>query len=519
LNATALSAFRGRSKAKVNKRRLQQVQVVLSISYSDLHLVIVDDSEGERRIRAHRFTWREISAAVHSEEGRRELTQGLKTLVQQERLYGATVRLSLSSDYCVTRVVVGENDEVRRELRSLEDRSALYLSLGTGENKMVTCLKPLDARNQQAWVTVANKRTLHAILEAFETAGLKIDVVEHSLVGLARAVGKLGRDRDKPVLVLEINRRGVDIGISFRGELLLDYRPGGVSTKTQIAQIVVRHLERLQRFCNRRFHFEGNQFSEIFLCGESEDVAVIREQFATQDKLEAGVLDVQELLQRCELPATNDANPSYTACIGLLVLDSATHIAPNLTADLNSRIKAPLWPSLARHAWPVAVAAGLSLAVFCGTLYQKYQTSRLERQSGQLDQSRGRLANLQLEMRMAQLKRENLTLLQQQTRRPKWHELLAVIGGSLPAGVWLERLNVDPSGAVSIVGPSQNEDAVFELVKNLKQTAALQNVALEGTQAINFNNSPAVRFDISCRLADLNEDNQHAAQVAPDRKD
>ncbi len=492
-------------RAKINKRRLQHVKAAFEVTRSELRLIVVDHEQEQPAVRVHAVTWRHESGPLHSEEGIRELTTGFKTLIARERLPGATVSMALSGDFCVTRVVAGENDEVRSELRSLEERTSHYLSLGTGENKLATCSKPLDAKHQQTWVTVANRRTLNAILKATEHAGIHVHTLEHSLVSLARAVGVLERDRELPVLLLEMGERGIDIGISYQGQLLIDYRPGGIETKAQISHIVLRHFERLQRFCNRRFRFASGDISRIFICGDPEDVALVREQFAGQDRLQAEVLVPHEVLTRCELPAAESLNPTFTPCIGLLANQRDGHAplaAPNLMGDLVSRVKEPLWPTLGRVGWPVAVALLLTAGVFLGGLYQKLQCARLSHQLHSYDEARTRIAGLRSSLTLAQHRATNLRQISTRLRPTVWNDLITAVGISLPQGVWLERLSVESEGLTRLAGPSHSEDGIFEFVKALKQQAILQDVALEGTQPIQFNGAPATRFDITCKLVE-----------------
>ncbi|MBM3999570.1 MAG: hypothetical protein FJ297_08550 [Planctomycetes bacterium] len=492
-------------RPRVNKRRLQSVRAAIEISRSELRLVIVDNENGQTAVRAHELTWRIDSGPLHSDAGIRELTAGLKSLVARERLNGAAVDVALSGDFCVTRVVAGPNDEVRDELRALEERSSHYLLLGTGENRLAACSKTLDAKHQQAWVTVANTRTLNAVLKATENAGIYVRALEHSLVSLARAVGALEQDRELPVLLLEIGQRGVDIGISHQGQLLIDYRPGGISAKEQIAHIVLRHFERLQRFCRRRFRFAGGDVSRIFICGEADDVALVRRQFESQDQIRADAIVPQDVLARCELPDAPELNATYSSCIGLLVntrpgVDASA--APNLMGDLVSRVKTPLWPAVAKVGWPVAAAVLVTIGIAGAGLHQRFQCAGVERQLAEFEGATARLGGLRAAMAVTTQKSTNLASIATQLRPAHWNELIVSIGTSLPKGVWLEQLSVEPDGTTKLSGPSHSEDGIFEFVKALKQKRLLSEVALEGTQPIQFNNEPATRFDITCRLAE-----------------
>ena len=80
---------------------------------------------------------------------------------------------------------------VRRELAQLEERSALYLSLGTGPKALAASVRQIDARHQHALLTVANKKTLETIVAAADRLGIEIDTIEPSLVAMSRCVGSI----------------------------------------------------------------------------------------------------------------------------------------------------------------------------------------------------------------------------------------------------------------------------------------------------------------------------------------
>lgn len=491
------------AKNKANRRRLQGVKVALEISRGDIHLLVVDQTKDPPRMRVCQVPWGDGSLSLDTDAGREALATALCELSAREQLAGATVKVALNSDFCLTRVLSGENEEVRRELKSLDDRSSLYLSLGAGENTFAVCTQALDAKHQQAFVTIANKQTVGAIRDGLAAAGFTVEVLEHSLVALARSVGLLEQDAEEPVLVLELNQRGVDLGISYRGQLLLDYRPGGNATKEQVASTVIRHLERLQRFCNKRFRFTSGTLSRIFLCGDSEEVQLACSQFAGQDRLRAEVLRPETLLERCGWPATEPVGSNFMPSIGTLAYASAPENShsPNLVAQSEDDSAGTPWKALLRTAWPVAAALLLLVGIYGWNFYLGLRCSWLEQKTASFDSARQSLNDLQMRINLVRQETDQLTTIVGQVRPPAWHELLATIGAALPEGVWLERIGVDGDGAVRITGPSQSEDGVFEFVRLLKNVPALSNVALESTQPIQFNSYPATRFDITCRLA------------------
>ncbi len=109
--------------------------------------------------------WRKEANSLHTEQGIVELTEAFRTLVTEERLAGAKVRIALGGEFCVTRVITGPTEDVRREFAELEERSLRYLTLGPGPKALAGNTQQLDARHQHALLAVANQRTLDHFMQ------------------------------------------------------------------------------------------------------------------------------------------------------------------------------------------------------------------------------------------------------------------------------------------------------------------------------------------------------------------
>lgn len=78
-------------------------------------------------------------------------------------------------------------------------------------------------------MTITNEESLTAITQAVRDVGWKVKSIEHLARGAEPRRGQTGRDAELPVINVELNQRGIVLGISFQGRLLLDYRPGGLT--------------------------------------------------------------------------------------------------------------------------------------------------------------------------------------------------------------------------------------------------------------------------------------------------
>ncbi len=230
-------------------------RAIIEVCRSKLHLALIarnpnsdttDDRVVTRSIRS-----RNKAASLHTEQGIGELTDAFRTLVAEERLGGAKIRIALGGEFCVTRVITGPTEDVRREFAELEERSLRYLTLGPGAKALAGTTQQLDARHQHALLAVANQRTLDQLMHVAEGVGLQIESIEPSLIALSRAQANLRNACQDACLIIQFDEDVAELGICHRGRLLLDYRPGGHTDAENVADVVAQHLSRLQRYLER----------------------------------------------------------------------------------------------------------------------------------------------------------------------------------------------------------------------------------------------------------------------------
>ncbi|MEO8493722.1 MAG: PilN domain-containing protein [Planctomycetota bacterium] len=507
------------TRNKSSKRKLPNIQVAIEVQRSELTLVVAKrDGNNLTEIRGHHIPWLNEAESLRTDEGVRELATALTMLVNKEKVAGAAAYVSLSSDQCVTRVVSGDNVSLRTELHNLRERSNQYLLLGAGEKAVAESSRAIDAKHSQTWLTVANKATLDNVVTAIQAAGLVVELVEHSLVAMCRAVGRTGRDKDRPVIAVDINERGVDLGVSYRGQLLFDYRPGGIDSKDHIGEIISRHLERIQRYCARQFRNASGNISEVLLCGIPDDLPLVAAQFAGSN-LTAEILDPKTISPNSDYSSSFLLNSHYVAPLGSLVIN-AEQLAqpaserglPDLMDTYRARQKEPLIPALLQALWPIAAALLVVVGIFGVSSMESGKAGRIESEQALLEADRDRVGKMQLELNETTRKSRYVTAIISAVKSPTYHQLIGAIGQCTPQGVWLESLGVDEHGVVSIQGPGQTDDLVFDFVQRLKKLPMLSNVSLQGQQPIQTELGPAIRFDIKCKYVEVNDHTERMAR-------
>jgi Tfp pilus assembly PilM family ATPase/Tfp pilus assembly protein PilN len=485
-----------------------QRHVIVEVSRDHLTLSILDRRFGASpELRSFRSTWEESAISGANTLDRATVAAKLKALLGDEKVAGLPARLVLSGDFCVTRTVAGTREQVERELHALRDRCSLYISLGQGPKAFAENVRTIDAKRAQGSMTITNQTALVAVTDAVREIGLKVTSIEHSLVALSRAVGKTGRDAELPVIVVELHQHGIDLGISFQGHLLLDYRPGGLSRQPgeqrQLAGIIQKHLGRIRRYCHRYFQYSGGKLAHVVLSGHGEEVEALQQHFNEESDLQATILPPHDVCPDWKYDGDAGDDACLLPTLGALLHEqgaTSAHASPDLLKPLLLSQREPLGPALRRRAWPMAAALLLALVAYGGGFYQSWRANELTEAVAKARQDAEILASKQVELRSVENKMAGLTVIAKALPPTRWDFLLAEVSGCLPQGAWLESLKVDRAGTLYLYGPSFNENGVYELVEQLKQVPELSEVVLEGTRPARLESGPATLFDVKCNL-------------------
>lgn len=505
-------------KPKKAKQRKLSCTVAVEVSGDQVSMVIVGNigPDGVREVRGRRETWLHEAPSLNSEQGVEELSRVLQRMVEEEKLAGGNVNVALGSDFCVTRVLAGETDKILTELRHLRERSAHYLSLGAGPKETSECIRSIDAKNSQAWLTVTNRQTLENISKVMDNAGLYPALIEHSMIGLCRAVGRMGGDIAGPVIIIEPNDRGVDLGISYRGQLLFDYRPGGIRSKEHVAEIVEKHLERIQRYSTRFFRFATGQIRRVYLVGQQQDAELVRQQFASSTRLTAELLNPALICPKWRFDSSVLDNPGYLAAFGSALIEpeasekdgSKDRAYPDLMDVYRRSHRDPIWPAAKRHLWPVAAAACLGTLIHAGALTQTLRARGIEQKVTEAENTSAQARVLRMEIENATTRAKFLKVIDDELQFPEVHLLLGHVGAAKKelAGVFLDRVALRQLQDVTLEGKAENLQLVYVFENNLKTIPMLREVHIETlTDVVLPTSDKGVGFKINCKFDGSND--------------
>jgi Tfp pilus assembly protein PilN len=491
------------STANVSKRT-----AVLEVNGSYLTFGLIDQVGDKTGVRWKHIAIENVTQSRHPQIARESILATLKEVVTEEKLQNIPLHIVLSGDFCVTRVVAGTREHVSTELNALRERSGLYLSLGHGAKTFAESVFGIDAKRAHGALTVANENTLTTLLQTAREAGFTVATLRHSLVALCRAVGMTGLDAESPVLIVQFNRNGIELGVSHRGRLLIDYRPGGAGENLQMAEVVLNHLGRIQRYCARNFSFTSGKISQVILCGAGEEVQKLRDFFSKTGQMKTDILDPRAICPQWQLDNAGKEESWLAPVLGAVVnaeqLD-ADAVAPDLMDPIRMLQRDPLKPLLIKYGWPLAAVAAVTLLVYMLGWWEQSRVNALQAQAEKAQEDAQSVNTQQLMLAKVDSKIRYWKTISEKVEQPRWHEFLGNLGDCLPEGTWLENVKVDREGTVFLSGPTYAENSVYELIEKLKHVPSLTNVALEGTRSARLQGGPVTLFDLKANYVGRND--------------
>lgn len=491
------------------RRQADGRSAIIEVCRSMLHLAIVvrntnENSTGDRIV-TRSVRWRKEASSLHTEQGALELTDAFRSLVGEERLAGAKVRIALGGEFCVTRVITGPTEDVRREFAELEERSLRYLTLGPGTKVLAGNTQQLDARHQHALLAVANQRTLDQLMRSADAVGLQIESIEPSLIALSRAQAKLREACQDASIIIQLDEDVAELGVSHNGRLLLDYRPGGRTNADNVADVVSQHLSRLQRYIERYHSYLAAPLRHVYLAGEVEAVSRAKAKFATLPNFVVHVLEPADIdmpwNHAAEMPRTELAATLGTAMA--LYSDSAEKQGPNLIESALAQLREPLRPILIRSLAPIAAVVLVAAGLFVFQIKQWRETASIRNELETLAPVCARATELRLKLAAAENKLSQLQALDKQLPQPNWQQVLNRISQSMPEDVWLDRVTIHDGASASLAGASYTDGGVYDFVGYLKQVPDIAEVNLDGTGVGQSATGPTTNFTLQLTLANL----------------
>jgi Fimbrial assembly protein (PilN) len=497
-----------RRSLRDRQRGATELVTVVEIAGSELRVALLKRLAAEDRpdhVEALSLTWRKEASHLNTEEGLIELSVALRDLVDGRNLQTSSFHFVLGGELCITKAVHGAVDAVRNELRQIEDRSRLYLSLGPGEKVMVASMRPIDARHQYAVGSVCNRETLNTVNMAAQRAGIQIDTIEPALIAESRVVGRLKAAPTEPCLLMYVDDNSVEVGVCHHGRILLDYRPGGRTDPSEIGPVVHTHLNRLQRHAGRQLNIVPPKLNRVYLCGGRQAIAKALASFAAYKNLDVREIH-PDLIQATWKLDDKVEGSAIVPALGTLLhtyQSADEYDAPNFMSHIIASAREPIRPILVRSLLPLAAVL---LVGFVGLLFNFRVQKEVNTLTGLLDALQvvqSRSLELRLKESAAREKIAELTRLVAGVQPAPVKDIIARIGHCMPSDVWLNDLVVEDLQRVKLTGNSFLEAGVFDFVRWLGQAPGFEDVALPGTRPSVSSSGPTIEFNVELNLGDL----------------
>ncbi|GAB5405535.1 MAG: hypothetical protein Aurels2KO_37660 [Aureliella sp.] len=490
-------------RVKSDRRKSGNVSVGVEVTHGGVSVAIIRDDGDSCEIVSDFIAFGEDSGPRNSDWTGRELHSSLAELVERYKLNGQAVSVVLGGTPCVTRALFGENANVDAGVEEVRERAHRYLSLGRGDKISAYSETAIDAKRKRAWLTVAHRDVVDTVASAVSSAGLRLVRLEHSLVSLCKGIGESGLDSESPILLLRQQFGRPEIAVSYRGELLLDYRPSSVDMEEWTGQIddcaihvLSKHIKCIRRFLFPQTPREAGELSSVYFVGHlspSEDaVSLLEEDYG----LDAHWLSAEALLPGLDEDAVSAATDAIPAAWIARDKPSAESVAIDLMDSLrNNRsiciktIAATFWPIAATllllvglQAWAIVEQRGVTSAQ---AKLDELNPARLE-----FTRTRGQLAKLERYQKNTQVLRNGID-------PPDWNNIIKFVGRALPQGTWLNDVKIQHDASITLVGASFTNDGIYDYVQLLQDSGLFEYVTLEGTTQSRFASGPAVQFEIT----------------------
>ncbi|WP_149496891.1 PilN domain-containing protein [Roseiconus lacunae] len=496
-------AGRSRGPSRFDRRRKQATSVGLEISPSGLSLAFIESENETQRLVVDRLTFPEDAGPRRGDWHDGTLQSRLTELVQKHQLTGQAVHCSIGGNPCVTRVIAGLDQHVDNELTELTGRTERYIGMGTGEKVLTDTTYRIDAKRKRVWVTIAIRDVVEAIAAAVRAAGLRLANLEHTMLVLSRLLNTYQCDDSEPVLMVVDDLGKIDLGISYQGRLLLDYRPALTGESVDHVEVIQRHLKCLRRYTQSQFPDSSSNLQQVFVAemspigsgfqGEHDQTLELSERVYPFERLCEGIVSDQIF--------EPDTSMIAAICLAKSQQSFATndHDTNNLATTLRMEAKIP-WGKLIRATWPIGVVVAASFILALLSYRIDHAIERTDRQIelrlSDVDQSETLREKLVKRMSFD----ESVHQVEDAIDRRQWAQIVWLVGEQLPDRTWLESIQFHNDGTLQIIGVSRSDNGVFDYLDRLRNNPRLSRVALQTTSSHRGASTTDVRFEISATV-------------------
>jgi Tfp pilus assembly protein PilN len=342
------------------------------------------------------------------------------------------------------------------------------------------------------------------------------------LVAASRALGKSGFDSTEPVMLLGNNRGRPELGVSYRGQLLLDYRPASIApefmkrTDFLVGGIISKQIKCVRRYLQSQLPRGTGELSKVCLPSETGLSPVVAEELDDMHSLVTVPLPRRTLLKHVGLPDTTEVNSweVFTA----VWLATEDEPADTIHADLMGSLKKKTDVSVmevAKLVWPIAATLLLALGAHLSVMWKSAAVSRVDARVEQLQPKRIEYTRLQQELGKLDRRMAAVKSVESALQPSDWNNVVKFAGRALPQGTWLRTIEIVDGQMVALSGSSFTDEAIYEYVEKLRDSKLFSRVTLDGTRSTRTATGPAFEFDVSTQAFLTIENEKAVANRTP----
>jgi hypothetical protein len=430
----------------------------------------------------------------------------LKHITQNQSISREPIHVSLHSRYCVTRVVTGDLQQVEKQLEEIIANSHHYLQFGLGDKLIGQSNTIINESQQYGQVAIIKRGVFEAVEKALHSNALELGSIDGGMPSLSRLIGLSGLDEVHPILFIWLTEENAEIGISHQGRLQLTYQLGGGCGAEQVAETIRKHMKRLQRFCSRYRSVDGDgSLVQAIVLATENNAAKLRsklEGVAFEHVYMAQELSVGKLAKNLT-DSNHLSSPGIASALGglLVHLEENTLPTTNILANYVDSKPRTLLDIAMREGWMVLAAAAVLLVVSAYSWYVEHRINHAvyenEIVSMAFESDREKISALDA----ARSQLEEFKAVRRYSQQVDEDSLIHFVATCLPEDTRIDSLTVDAQGKMILKGAMLHGDKTYEVLKSLRDSPLITEVALESVgKASNFGQT-ATMFEIHCFFA------------------
>lgn len=442
----------------------------------------------------------------------------IKNTLSKMGISKGSVSIAMDSTRMILRYFIGTQDHIDTELKHATERSINYLQLGVGDRLTGEYVHAMNDSRKHASLGISSASVVDPLIDSFEKLGLRVQVVEPSLVALVRIMTLADCLHQDHVLIVFVNQEGFEMGVASDGQLLFSRRPM-VTSNDDIENQMTEHRATLPRELEKTFRHYSRTFGiseslhRVILCGRDDQVIQYKTILEQYREYETDQFSIDETI--CEHLQINSSDiasdNAYTVALGTacgLQMSRNTVVGPNVTSEPDIQQRSILEEVFRACILPTLLAVGIWAIVNFAQNTQATAVSKLRIQVEHPSMVEAKHRELQMQVMQSQKRASNIQELGNKLKNKHWSDVLEMIRICVPDRLWIRRFRQISESQMTIDGTAYDESLVYDFSKYLEDSPLLENVNIITTTSARDVNVIITEFSLECSVTSDNENTE-----------